>query len=93
MRITSLVLLISLFSSIGIAQSQKGNQDAFFLKEIYNAALTSGQDYDWLEYLSELKWWMFALPVLLAILIAGITIGMQAARAALNDPVDALARE
>ena len=44
-------------------------------------------------YTIELSWWMFALPVLLAILIAGITIGIQATRAALNNPVDALARE
>ena len=44
-------------------------------------------------YAIELKWWMFALPVLLAILIAGITIGIQATRAALNNPIDALTRE
>lgn len=41
----------------------------------------------------ELKWWMFALPVLLAILVAGITIGIQAIRAALNNPIDALTSE
>lgn len=44
-------------------------------------------------YTIELKWWMFALPVLLAILIAGITIGIQAVRAALNNPIDALITE
>ena len=44
-------------------------------------------------YAIELKWWMFALPVLLAILIAAITIGIQATRAVLNNPVDALTRE
>ncbi len=51
---------------------------------------------DWLTnfaYTIELKWWMFALPVLLAILIAGITIGIQAIRAALNNPIDALTSE
>jgi len=41
-------------------------------------------------YTIELKGWMFALPVLLAILIAGITIGIQAIRAVLNNPIDAL---
>ena len=51
---------------------------------------------DWLAnfaYTIALKWWMFALPVLLAILIAGITIGVQAIRAALNNPIDALTSE
>jgi len=41
-------------------------------------------------YTIELKWWMFALPVLLAIFTAAITIGIQATRAALNNPIDAL---
>lgn len=44
-------------------------------------------------YAIALKWWMFALPVLLAILIASITIGIQAVRAALNNPIDALTSE
>ncbi|MEM9921936.1 MAG: ABC transporter permease [Bacteroidota bacterium] len=44
-------------------------------------------------YAIALEWWMFALPVLLAIVIAGVTISIQAIRAALNNPVDALARE
>ena len=44
-------------------------------------------------YAIELRWWMFALPVLLATLIAGITIGIQGFRAALNNPVDALRSE
>ncbi|MEM9819472.1 MAG: ABC transporter permease [Bacteroidota bacterium] len=51
---------------------------------------------DWLTnfaYAIELKWWMFALPVLLAIFIAGITIGVQAARAVLNNPIEALTSE
>ena len=43
-------------------------------------------------YAIELKWWMFALPVLLAILTAGFTISIQATRAALNNPIDALKR-
>ncbi|MEO1627233.1 MAG: FtsX-like permease family protein [Bacteroidota bacterium] len=41
----------------------------------------------------ELSWWMFALPALMAIGIAGITIGIQAIRAARNNPVDALTSE
>ncbi|MEL6865120.1 MAG: ABC transporter permease [Bacteroidota bacterium] len=44
-------------------------------------------------YTIALKWWMFALPAFLAILIAGITIGIQAVRAALNNPIDALTSE
>ncbi|MEM6963824.1 MAG: ABC transporter permease [Bacteroidota bacterium] len=44
-------------------------------------------------YTVELQWWMFALPVFLAIIIAAITISIQAIRAALNDPVGALASE
>jgi hypothetical protein len=44
-------------------------------------------------YTIALKWWMFALPVFLAILIASVTIGIQAVRAALNNPIDALTSE
>ncbi|MEL6591075.1 MAG: ABC transporter permease [Bacteroidota bacterium] len=44
-------------------------------------------------YAIELQWWMFALPVLLAILTAGLTIGIQATRAALNSPIEALRSE
>ena len=44
-------------------------------------------------YAIELKWWMFALPVLMSTLIAGITIGIQAIRAVLTNPIDALVRE
>ncbi len=44
-------------------------------------------------YTIELKWWMFAIPVVIAIIIAGLTIGIQAVRAALNNPIDALTSE
>lgn len=41
------------FQSTGLTQVKKDNQDAFFLKSIYKAALTEGQDYDWLYHLSD----------------------------------------
>ncbi|MEM6348451.1 MAG: FtsX-like permease family protein [Bacteroidota bacterium] len=44
-------------------------------------------------YAIKLKWWMFALPMLMAILIAGITIAAQATRAVLNNPIDTLRSE
>jgi len=42
------------------------------------------------EYRIELQIWMFIVPVALAIIIAGLTVGAQAFRAALADPVDSL---
>ncbi|MEL7534335.1 MAG: FtsX-like permease family protein [Bacteroidota bacterium] len=44
-------------------------------------------------YAIELKWWMFALPVFMAILIAGITITAQATRAVIKSPIEALRSE
>ena len=45
------------------------------------------------EYKVDLQWWMFALPVLAAILVAGLTVGVQAFRAALMNPVRSLRNE
>lgn len=50
----------------------------------------------WLEnfaYHISIKWWMFALSALLAVVIALSTISFQALRAALANPVDALKYE
>jgi ABC-type lipoprotein release transport system permease subunit len=45
------------------------------------------------EYKVDLKIWMFVVPVVLAILVAGLTVGAQAIRAAMADPVESLRAE
>jgi putative ABC transport system permease protein len=50
----------------------------------------------WLEdfaYRIELSWWMFALSGIIALLIALITVGYQAIKAAMANPVDSLKYE
>lgn len=50
----------------------------------------------WLEdfaYRIELKWWMFALAGVLAVIIALLTVGFQSAKAALANPVKSLKSE
>ena len=50
----------------------------------------------WLEkfaYTIDLQWWMFAIPVAVASLIAGMTVGFQAFRAALVNPASSLKTE
>lgn len=50
----------------------------------------------WLEgfaYRIEIRWWMFALTTLVAICVALLTVGMQAVRAAMANPVDSLRNE
>ncbi|WP_028298810.1 FtsX-like permease family protein [Olivibacter sitiensis] len=50
----------------------------------------------WLEdfaYRINLQWWMFALAGLVAIMIALLTVGLQAIRAAVANPVDSLRDE
>jgi ABC-type antimicrobial peptide transport system permease subunit len=50
----------------------------------------------WLEkfaYKVDLTWWMFAIPALLAIFIAGLTISTQAIRAAVINPIQSLRSE
>ena len=50
----------------------------------------------WLEdfaYRIQISWWMFAAVGLLALLIALITVSMQAIKAALANPVDSLRTE
>lgn len=44
-------------------------------------------------YRINIEWWMFALSGLIALLIAGLTIGGQSIRAALANPVEALREE
>ena len=44
-------------------------------------------------YTIDLQWWMFAIPVVATILIATLTVGIQAIRAAINNPVQALKSE
>jgi putative ABC transport system permease protein len=41
----------------------------------------------------ELKWWYFALPILLSLLIALISVGYQTIKATMANPVDALRYE
>lgn len=36
----------------GLSAAQKADEDAFFIKRIYDSALSQGQAYDWLSYLS-----------------------------------------
>ena len=51
---------------------------------------------EWLQdfaYRIDIKWWMFLLPGLIAICIALITVCVQAMRAALANPVEALRSE
>ena len=50
----------------------------------------------WLQnfaYTIELEWWMFALPVMAAIVISSFTVSIQAIRAAFNNPIEALKSE
>ena len=48
-----LLLLILLFStSIVIAQEKKDETDAFFIRTIYDKALTEGRCYQWLDHLT-----------------------------------------
>ncbi len=47
-----LFLFIS-FSISVFAQENESDKDAFFIKDIYNTALTEGQAYDWLMYLTK----------------------------------------
>ncbi len=51
---------------------------------------------DWLgnfQYNVDLQLWMFLLPISLAIIIAGLSVGSQAIRAALQNPIRALRNE
>ena len=51
---------------------------------------------DWLQnfaYRVDLSWWVFVLGGLLALLIALLTVGYQAIRAALANPIEALRYE
>jgi putative ABC transport system permease protein len=50
----------------------------------------------WLQgfaYRIEFHWWMFAIAVITAVIIALITVGMQALKAALSNPVKSLRAE
>ena len=50
----------------------------------------------WLDgfaYRVDMNVWLFALAGLIAVLVAGATVGVQASRAALSNPVDALRNE
>lgn len=51
---------------------------------------------EWLSgfaYRIDLNWWMFALPAIVAVLLAFLTLSVQTVRAALGDPVTALKTE
>ncbi|UZR97653.1 ABC transporter permease [Chondrinema litorale] len=50
----------------------------------------------WLEdfaYRIELQWWLFAIPGVLALLVATLTIGFQSIKAAIANPIDSLRNE
>ncbi|HVZ56463.1 MAG TPA: FtsX-like permease family protein, partial [Chitinophagaceae bacterium] len=50
----------------------------------------------WLEgfaYRIQIHWWMFAAAILVAILIALLTVGAQAVRAAMVNPIKSLRTE
>jgi len=52
--------------------------------------------YKWLQdyaYRIEISWWIFLLAVVVAILIALVTISFQAIRAAIANPVKSLRTE
>jgi len=58
--------------------------------------LAGGTMSRWLEgfaYRIDLTWWMFGLAGVLAILVAGLTVGFQSIKAALLDPVKSLCSE
>lgn len=46
-----LSLLLTLF--LGVSVSAQQNEDAFFIRDIYDQALTNGNAYDWLAYLTQ----------------------------------------
>jgi putative ABC transport system permease protein len=51
---------------------------------------------DWLEnyeYKTDIHWWYFALPVVIALIITMLTVSFQAVRAALMNPVQSLRSE
>ena len=51
---------------------------------------------DWLSQFAfkiQLQWWMFAIPVLAAIIIASSTVIIQAVRAAILNPIQSLKEE
>jgi len=45
------------------------------------------------EYKIDMQIWMFALPIVLAIFIAAMTVGIQAVRAAIANPIESLRNE
>ena len=52
--------------------------------------------YQWLQdfaYRIHLQWWMFALPGILALLIAWLTVSFQSIKAAITNPVNSLRNE
>jgi putative ABC transport system permease protein len=52
--------------------------------------------YSWLQsyaYRASIRWWVFALAGLIALLIALLTVSFQAIKAALTNPVKSLRSE
>ncbi len=52
-QITALFIFLFLGINFISAQQSESDKDAFFIKEIYDKALTDGQGYDWLMYLTK----------------------------------------
>ncbi len=52
MNYLKLLLTIFLFHTMLFAQGQNTDEDAFFIRKIYDIALTEGRCYDWLHHLT-----------------------------------------
>lgn len=72
-----------------------------FLKLVFISSLISTPIAAWLmkgwlddyEYRIRMQWWMFAIPAIVALLVALLTVSFQAVRAALMNPVKSLRSE
>jgi len=67
-----------------------------FISFLIAAPIAWWMMYSWLQdypYHVEIKWWIFALAGLLSILIAVLTVGYQAIKAAIANPVKSLRTE
>lgn len=53
-NIVNLLIFIGLifFQNFSFAQAKTANEDAFFIRKIYDSALTEGRAYDWLTHLT-----------------------------------------
>jgi len=52
MRGSYLTLMLALLSLVPLSAQEVSDEDAFFIRKIYDKALTEGRAYDWLQYLT-----------------------------------------